>query len=89
MSTAKDITFDVALELAKEYMSRFNRCSEQKNAYTFWYDWGEPRDGGAGSPCVILKKDGKAVSMPTYIIRYGGGDSIRDIPVETYINENQ
>ena len=88
MSKTKEITFDEALGIAKEHMSRFNSCTEYENAYSFWYDWGEIRYGGEGSPCVVLKKDGKAVDMPIYIMRYGGGEIVRSIPVETYIRED-
>ena len=85
MSKTKEITFDEALEIAKEHMSQFNTCNEYTNAYSFSYDWGEIRYGGIGSPCMIMKADGKAVDMPIYIMRYGGGEIVRSIPVETYI----
>ena len=82
------ITFENALEIAQKSISRFNYCQETDDAYIFGYDWGELRYGGEGAPCVIFKKDGKIMSMPSYIINGGNLDKIKDIYVEEYIKED-
>ena len=83
------ISFEQALVIAKEKMSRFNYCEDLEDVYIFGYDWGEPRYGGEGSPCVVYKKDGRAVNMPYYVMHGGKlGDNPKMIPVEEYVEED-
>lgn len=59
------IDFEEALKIAKSHKRDINHCVEYTNAYMFCYQ----RDDVAGaveSPIVVLKEDGRVMSMTKY-----------------------
>lgn len=71
------ISYEDALKTAKELKPDIDGCTEYEKGYVFGSTNDENFDGGAGhTPCVILKSDGSAVSMP-YFIMHGPGEEIR------------
>lgn len=71
------ITYEVAYETAKKLKPNIDSCYETENGYVFSCKEDELWDGGAGhSPVVVLKEDGRAVSMP-YFVKRGTGKEIR------------
>ena len=72
------MNYEEALTKAKTIKPDCNICIEQTSAYIFGNDKDE-RDGGSSSPLVILKKNGKAVSMPYYNAHY-----TKDKEIKTY-----
>ena len=78
------ITYEEAYKKAKELKPLINNCTEYENGYVFGYDDGTDTIfyGGTEAPCVVLKKDGSAVSMPWFIAKEGGGKYIRDLEID-------
>lgn len=64
------ITYEEALKKAKSIKPNANICIEKTSAYIFGYDSGKEEIGGSNNPVVILKEDGKPVSMPYYNGKY-------------------
>ena len=75
------ITYEGALEKAREVKKEIDSCTEYENGFVFSFSGDDDYIGGNHSPCVILKKDGKAVSFPWFIGRIGTGEEIRTIKV--------
>ena len=71
------IGFEDALQLARERKPNIDYCIEYKKGYRFGFT-GDQGDGGPG-PVVILKKDGRAVSMPYFVGVVGTGGMIREL----------
>lgn len=61
------ISFDEALEIAKDNLNKINYCTEYTDAYIFGYDDGQERQGNWGT-IVIYKKDGTFTGQTTYQI---------------------
>lgn len=80
----KMITYEKAYKIAKGLKSLINYSVEYDTAYLFGYDDGTDTIfyGGTEAPCVVLKKDGSAVSMPWFIAKEGGGKYIRDLEID-------
>lgn len=57
------IDFNTAVEKAKKRNPKYNVCIEHTNAWSFSYDDGEERVGGADSGIIVLKDGGKLL-MP-------------------------
>lgn len=76
------ITYEVALETAKKLKGDIDNCTETENGYIFGCKNDDNYEGGAGhTPVVILKKDGRAVNMPWFVI-HGMGAEIRTFDIE-------
>lgn len=75
------ITYEVAYETAKALKPTINRCTEYENGYVFGCTDDDNFVGGGHTPCVILKKDGKAVTMPWFISQVGTGNEIRSFDI--------
>lgn len=58
------ITFDEALKVAKEKNLNVDSCTEYKDAYEFYSSKAIESFGGGGSPIVIEKTTGDALSFP-------------------------
>lgn len=75
------ITYEVAYETAKGLKPTIDHCTEYENAYVFGCKEDDMFEGGNHSPCVIMKNDGKAVTMPYLLVR-GAGEEIRSFDLE-------
>lgn len=73
------ITYEEALKKAKSIKPDANLCIEKTSAYIFGYDSGKDEAGGSNSPVVIMKEDGKAVSMPYYNAKYSKDKEIKTV----------
>lgn len=58
------VTFDEALKVAKEKNPSVDSCTEYKEAYEFYSSKAAESFGGDGSPIVIEKTTGDALSFP-------------------------
>lgn len=76
------ITYEEAYKTAKELKPSIDFCTEYENGYVFSCTDDENYIGGGHSPCVILKKNGKAVTMPWFIAKIGTGNEIRSFDLE-------
>ncbi len=73
------ITYDEAYKIAKEKKEAINKVIEYENGYVFCHTEDAKWDGGAGHvPVVILKADGKAVTMPYFLFQVGKGEKIAE-----------
>lgn len=75
------VTYDEALEIAKSKLNGINTCVEYKKGYMFAHEGGEFAVGGANAPVVILKDNGRAVTMPYFVALYGG-EPVKTIKVK-------
>lgn len=76
------ISYEEALQIAKELKPNLDGCTEYENGYAFSSSQDEGYEGGAGhTTCVILKKDGRAVNMPYFVLN-GTGEEIREIIIK-------
>lgn len=66
------ITYDEALKKAKSILPGINNCVEYKQGWMFAKNEKEVSYGGGGAPVVILKTDGKAVSMAYFAAKFEG-----------------
>ena len=71
------ITYEAAYEIAKEIKPDIDNVAEYDNAFVFGCKADDGYIGGNHSPVVILKEDGRAVSMPWFIAKIGAGREIR------------
>ena len=70
------ITYEKAYKIAKSLKPNADACVEYENAYMFKTkadEWSIGEDGA----CVILKKNGKAISQTLYFDKYGS-DFVRE-----------
>lgn len=75
------ITYEEAYRKAKELKPNTNCCTEYENGYMFGSTEDEGYRGGRGhTPCVILKKNGKAIPMNEFVIS-GTGEMIREFDI--------
>ena len=75
------ITYEEAFEKAKELKPNIDNCTEYENGFVFGCYDDDNYIGGVGhTPCVILKKDGKAVPMGEFIVS-GTGKEIRSFDI--------
>lgn len=74
------ITYEVAYETAKKLKPSIDNCVEYENGYVFGCHADDEYEG-TKAPCVIMKKDGKATTMP-YFIAMGTGSEIRSFEIE-------
>lgn len=66
------ITYEDALKKAKSIKPDINVCVEYKAGYMFGKNEKEETFGGGNAPVVILKDDGKAVSMAYFAAKFDG-----------------
>ena len=71
------ITFEKAYEAAGARLRSIASCDEYENGYVFWESDGSDciaADGGIGhGEIAVLKKDGKVMNMPLFIMEGTGG----------------
>ena len=66
------ISYEQAYEVAKKNKPGIDFCTEMTDAYIFIEKEFADCEGGPGSPCVVLKENGKAINMPYYVAVYNG-----------------
>lgn len=66
------ITYEEALKKAKSIKPDINYCVEYEQGFMFSNNDGVVSYGGGNAPVVILKKDGKAVSMAYFAAKFEG-----------------
>lgn len=75
------ITYEEAFEIAKQLKKNIDCCTEYENGFLFaCYDDANYEGGAGHTPVVILKKDGRAVNMPYFVLR-GTGAEIRSFDI--------
>lgn len=62
------IGYDEALKIARKAKKNIDQCIEHENAYVFGFSGDDEMIGGGASPVVIMKDDGRAVTMPYYVM---------------------
>ncbi len=75
------IAYKVAYEKAKELKKDIDNVMEYDNGWDFGSRDDENYDGGGHASGVILKKDGKAINMPQFVVN-GTGEHIRDFDIK-------
>lgn len=75
------ISFEDARTKAKRLNPQMDSCFEYENGYVFSDSRREETIGGGDAPVVILKKSGKAVSMPVFVLE-GTGKEIGERSIE-------
>lgn len=66
------ITYDEALKKARTLKPDVNICVEYKDGYMFGTETGKTTYGGGNAPVVILKENGKAITMAYFAAHYEG-----------------
>ena len=75
------ITYEQALEIARDRKDEIDNCIEFENAYVFGFSGDDNYIGGYGhTPVVVMKEDGRLASMPELIVS-GSGEEIRSFAV--------
>lgn len=67
------VSYEEALKKAKAINPDINVCVEYKQGYMFGNNKNEKTEGGPNGPVVILKENGKAVSMAYFAAKFEGG----------------
>ena len=76
------ITYEEALEIARQRKDQIDNCIEYENAYVFGFSGDSNYIGGYGhTPVVIMKVDGRISTMPEFVVS-GTGKEIRMIDIE-------
>lgn len=71
------ISYDEALKKAKELKPEIDNCIEYDNAFIFGCHEDDKYDG-VKQPCVIVRADGRAITMIGYITKVGVGKLVRE-----------
>ena len=76
------ITYEEALQKAREIKQDIDNASEYENGYVFGFSGDSKSYGGYGRiPVVIRKSDGQVMRMPEFLVE-GMGTLIRDIELK-------
>lgn len=70
------ITYEEALNIARDLKTNIDNCSEETSAYIFGSHEDDDMIGGDG-PVVVLKEEGEAINMTSYIDEFSGEKEIR------------
>lgn len=78
----KELTFEEAFEIAKQYVSKINYCDEYEEGFDFGYYTDEDivDDGGP----VVIKKTGKVLTFTQFVRGFHPGRK----PIKEYKNLN-
>lgn len=71
------ITKEDAIKKIKEINSTFNMMTEYEKGFMFWVDTEVRTIGGGNAPKVVMKEDGRIISMAQAVI-IGLGEEIAD-----------
>lgn len=75
------ISFEEALEIAKQRKANIDGCTEYENGFVFGFSGDDGYIGGYGhTPVVIMKEDGRLSTMPEFVIE-GTGKEIRSFDI--------
>ena len=74
------ISYREAFLKAKEIREEIDSCTEYENGYVFCSDKGQDQEGGYYSPIVVLKKVGKVVDMPQFVVN-GTGKELKSFRI--------
>lgn len=66
------MSYEEALKKAKSIKPDINVCVEYKQGWMFAKNTNQRTAGGPGAPVVILKENGKAVSMAYFAANFDG-----------------
>ena len=69
-----------AIKKIKEINSSYNMMTEYEKGFMFWVDTEERTIGGGNAPKVVMKEDGKIISMAQAVM-IGLGEEIADVKV--------
>ena len=76
------ITYEEAMDIARQRKDQIDNCIEYENAYVFGFSGDSNYDGGYGHmSVVIMKEDGRISTMPELVVN-GTGKEIRMFKVE-------
>lgn len=67
---ATQLTYADALKIAIKLKPNIDNCREHTDAFIFGSHADDMTIGGDG-PCVVLKENGQAINMPSYLDRAG------------------
>ena len=73
------VTLEEAREIAAGWLTNISGCTEFSTAYAFYNPRTEDSIGGPDASVVVMKKTGKRCGFTEFIMKYGGGEMIREI----------
>ena len=73
------ITLEEAREIAAGWLAYISGCTEFTTAYSFYNPRTENSIGGPDASVVVMKESGKRCEFTEFIMKYGGGEMIREI----------
>ncbi len=83
------ITYEKALEIARERKDEIDNCTEYENAYVFGFSGDNNYVGGYGhTPVVIMKEDGRLTTILESVGKLGQEIETHEVPQDiqlTYV----
>ncbi len=73
------VTLEKAREIAADWLTDISGCAEYTTAYAFYNPRTENAIGGSDVSVVVMKEIGKRCGFTEFIMKYGGGEMIREI----------
>ena len=73
------ITLEDAKRIAAKRLKDISGCTEFTTAWSFYNPRTEHSIGGPDSSVVVMKDTGKFCGFTEFILKYGGGERIREI----------
>ena len=74
------ITYEVALEKARELKKNVDNVMEYENGWVFGSHADEGCVGGFGHTSVVIQTDGKVINMPQFVVN-GTGKHLRSFDI--------
>lgn len=73
------VTLEEAQSIAAEWLKDISGCTEFTTAYSFYNPRTEYSIGGLDASVVVMKESGKRCGFTEFIMKYGGGEMVREI----------
>ena len=73
------ITLEDAKQIAAKRLKDISGCTEFTTAWSFFNPRTEHSIGGPDASVVVMKEAGKCCGFTEFILKYGGGERIREI----------
>ncbi len=73
------ISLEEARQIAAEWLKDISGCTEFTTAYSFYNPRTEDSIGGPDASVVVMKASGKRCGFTEFIVKYGGGEIVREI----------
>ena len=73
------VTLEEAREIASGWLTDIIGCTEFTTAYAFYNPRTENSIGGHDASVVVMRESGKRCGFTEFIMKYGGGEMIREI----------